>query len=925
MLLENIIKNLPIDLRQIKINGLALDSRKVKTGNLFFAIKGQNFNGENFIKEAINNGAKAIICNNKSKLKSQKVPLIKVSNVHKKLVYACQILYKKKPRNIIAVTGTNGKTSVADFFYQTLSLCKIPVASIGTLGIKNNKKIKTIGLTSPDIISLHKELYLLKKNRIDNVIIEASSHGLSQGRLDGLNFQAGIFTNFSQDHLDYHKNMKNYFNSKMILFSKLMKKNKYIITDSRLKIFPRIKKIAKNKKLKVLDISSYTFLDKIKLDKIIGSFQKKNILMSLIAAKICGINFKKIKKIIKYLSNVNGRLELCKILPNKSRVFIDYAHTPEGLYTAIKSLKDHHKKKITLIFGCGGDRDKKKRALMANVAKQMCQKIYVTDDNPRNENPAKIRNSIVKNLKQANYFEIGNRKKAIQKAIKNSEQNEIILIAGKGHELYQNYGKKIIKISDKEIIKKIKIKNYKKNKVLSNSVFNEKILNKTLNKKLSIKFNGVSINSKEIKKNNLFVAIKGKRYDGNDYAFEALKKGAKCCIISKDIATIKKKNKIRFNKTKFFLNKFALNKRQYSDATIIAVTGSAGKTTVKTILGKVLNQYGETFFSPKSYNNHYGVPLSLSNLEKNHLFGVFEIGMSKKGEINRLSKIVKPNIAVITNISEAHIENFKNIKEIAKAKGEIINNIETSGTIILNRDDKFYNFFNFLARKKKLNIISFGLSKKADIYPVNIKNSKNETSIKIKAINENIILKMKNINVLNILIITAVLKILKLDVNKVQNFFKKLQPLEGRGKFYKIKRYNTNFKLIDESYNANPLSMKNAILNFSNLKKNNNKKYLLLGDMLELGKKSHIYHKKMSKIINNTDIDKLFVYGKNILETYKYTKRNKQGKILRKKNDFDKIFSKLIKKNDNLMIKGSNGTGLYRLSKLLIKGKNNVI
>ena len=184
---------------------------------------------------------------------------------------------------------------------------------------------------------------------------------------------------------------------------------------------------------------------------------------------------------------------------------------------------------------------------------------------------------------------------------------------------------------------------------------------------------------------------------------------------------------------------------------------------------------------------------------------------------------------------------------------------------------------------------------------------------------------MKNINVLNILIITAVLKILKLDVNKVQNFFKKLQPLEGRGKFYKIKRYNTNFKLIDESYNANPLSMKNAILNFSNLKKNNNKKYLLLGDMLELGKKSHIYHKKMSKIINNTDIDKLFVYGKNILETYKYTKRNKQGKILRKKNDFDKIFSKLIKKNDNLMIKGSNGTGLYRLSKLLVKGKNNVI
>ena len=159
MLLQNIIKNLPKHLKSIKINGLALDSRKVTTGNIFFALKGQIVNGDNYINKAIENGAKVIICSSKCTLKSSKVPIIKTKDVHKKLVYACQILYKKKPKNIIAVTGTNGKTSVADFFYQILSLCKTPVASIGTLGIKKNKKLKAIGLTSPDIISLHKELY----------------------------------------------------------------------------------------------------------------------------------------------------------------------------------------------------------------------------------------------------------------------------------------------------------------------------------------------------------------------------------------------------------------------------------------------------------------------------------------------------------------------------------------------------------------------------------------------------------------------------------------------------------------------------------------------------------------------------------------------------------------------------------------------
>ena len=224
---KNLIKTrLNYNIGKIDIRNLCLDSRRVKKGDMFFSLKGKKFNGDKFIKEAILKGAKVVICSKKTKIIYKDFPIVKVNNPRDCLTFACKKFFNIKPKNIIAVTGTNGKSSVADFFYQILRKNNKSVGTIGTLGIKrNNSAIKT-SLTSPDIISLHKELYKMKKLGIDNVIIEASSHGLVQGRLKGINFKAGIFTNFSQDHLDYHHTMKNYFNSKMILFSKLLKKIK---------------------------------------------------------------------------------------------------------------------------------------------------------------------------------------------------------------------------------------------------------------------------------------------------------------------------------------------------------------------------------------------------------------------------------------------------------------------------------------------------------------------------------------------------------------------------------------------------------------------------------------------------------------------------------------------------------------------------
>ena len=918
MLLKKLIKFSLKKYNKLNIKGLATNSKEVKKGFIFFAIKGRQFNGEKYINEAIKKGANVIICSNDCNFKNDNIAVFKVQNIRNFLSEVTSKFYSLKPNNIIAVTGTNGKTSVADFFYQILNINNIPASSIGTLGIKYNNKIIKNKLTSPDTITLHKNLEKLKKNKINNVIIEASSHGLDQSRLDHINFKAGIFTNFSQDHLDYHKTMKAYLNTKLTLFSKLLQKNSYIISDVQNKQFPDLKKIAKKRKLKLKNITSTINQIKNISDSPPEYFQKKNLSMAILASRLCGLKNIKIDKTLQKIKSIDGRLEFIKKFQNNVKVFIDYAHTPDALSEVIKSLIDSYGDNIHLVFGCGGERDFKKRPLMAKIAKLHCKKIYVTDDNPRKENPEKIRKEIINNLKGSIFFNIGNRTKAIKQAVLDAEPDGIILVAGKGHEDYQDYGNKIFSISDKQIIKNLKIKKRKINKRNKNYLYNSKILKKILKNKKFKRFNGLTIDSRMVKKDNLFLALKGNNNDGNKFISSAIKKGASIVITSKNNKNKKKIFKVNDEMT--FLNSFASHKRKISNAKIIAITGSAGKTSVKNLLKDLLQIFGDTYASPKSFNNHFGVPISLSNLNMNHQFGVFEVGMSKSGEINQLSKIIKPNVALITNIGEAHIENFKNIKGIAKAKSEIINNISVNGTIILNRDDRFFNFLNKKAKLKNIKVITFGMAKNADIHPIKIKKSEKKIQIYIKVIDEVVSLKIKNINIYNVLSSLAVLKELRLSIDKVNQVYKNFEPSDGRGKIHKIKRYKKNFTLINESYNANPLSVKNAINNFSSIKKNKFKKYLLLGDMLELGKKSDIYHKNLSKLINSSDIDKVFVKGEKTLFTYKNLKKEKRGNIFQCEQDIDFIFKNIIANNDYLMIKGSNATGLNNISNSMIKG-----
>ena len=245
------------------------------------------------------------------------------------------------------------------------------------------------------------------------------------------------------------------------------------------------------------------------------------------------------------------------------------------------------------------------------------------------------------------------------------------------------------------------------------------------------------------------------------------------------------------------------------------------------------------------------------------------------------------------------------MRGIADAKGEMINNIERNGTIILNRDDKFFNHFE-KSKKNKLKVISYGNSDKSDVYLIKILRNKKNCKLTIRVKDQILKLETKNTNIYNILSSLALLKELNLKLSKIKNFFKQYESSDGRGKIHKIKRYNKKFKFIDESYNANPLSVKYAIKNFDTIKKQNFKKYLLLGDMLELGKKSESLHKDISRVINRSDIDKVFVKGNKSLVTYKNINKNKRGNIFQQDEDIDFTLNNIIANNDYLMIKGSN-------------------
>ncbi len=469
-LLKNIFSNTDKKFLEIKISGITNDSRQVKNNFIFVAVKGVKDDGNNYVEKAKLNGASIIISN---KIKGEGIIKIDFNNILTIYSLLCSAYYPKKPSNLIGVTGTNGKTSVVEFCRQIWNLAGWKSASMGTLGINsdelklNNLEFHNLTTFEPSV--LHKNLSILNENNISHVSLEASSHGIHQKRLIGINFSGGVFTNLTHDHLDYHKTFKNYFETKKSFFIEYLLPGSVVSInlDDKYgkKIYDEIidrpyifVNYGKNKlsDLRILELSQFENFWQIKIEHkneiiitnvgMLGEFQVYNALAS---AAICiGLNMdaKFVLKSLSYLKSAPGRMQILEGHPKNAIVVIDYAHTPDALEVTLRALRNHAKGKIYTLFGCGGDRDKKKRKLMGIVSDKYSDFTIITDDNPRNESPRKIRKAIKDGCPNA--IEISGRDQAIKKSISLLNDKDILLIAGKGHENYQTIGMETLPFDD---------------------------------------------------------------------------------------------------------------------------------------------------------------------------------------------------------------------------------------------------------------------------------------------------------------------------------------------------------------------------------------------------------------------------------------------------------------------------------------------
>ena len=460
--------------RAIEVSGLAVDSRAVKPGDLFFALAGAKTDGARFVDAAIAAGAVAVAGDHRPEGGGQ-VPFVTTPNPRRALALAAAKFFPQQPSTIAAVTGTSGKTSVAAFTRQIWQRLGFEAASIGTIGLVSEKRTVYGSLTTPDPIALHRQLDEIARDGVTHLAFEASSHGLDQYRLDGVRVNAGAFTNLSRDHMDYHPDVAHYLAAKLRLFRDLVAADGTAVISADHDCSDEVIAVARQRKLLTITVGHKGdgggegirvaanaidgFAQRLELEHrgrrysirlpLVGEFQIENAVVAAGLAIGTGSVPDEVFAALEQLEGAKGRLEQVGEV-NGAPIFVDYAHKPDALAKALQALRLYTSRKLVVVFGAGGDRDAGKRPLMGAIAAENADEVIITDDNPRSENPAAIRAAILAAAKGAQ--EIGDRTEAIAKAIAGLAKGDVLLIAGKGHETGQIVGDRVLPFSDHDAV-----------------------------------------------------------------------------------------------------------------------------------------------------------------------------------------------------------------------------------------------------------------------------------------------------------------------------------------------------------------------------------------------------------------------------------------------------------------------------------------
>jgi len=874
-------------------------------GTLFICLCGLNADGHNYINAAAVKGATAVLVEKQMDEFPEGLTVIRVENSRQAMAYIAANFHGNPAQKLrlIGITGTNGKTTTTYFTEEILRKLGRKTGLIGTVGASVNGVAMDVSFatsTTPDPLELHAIFAKMLQQGVQDVVMEVSSHALALYKMEGLIFDVGVFTNLTQDHLDFHGTMENYRLAKAQLFaqSKFAVVN---IDDVSTHVMLQLHgddpfltySLDKKSDLQATNIEylqqGSTFdLDGMRYNlPVAGKFNVYNILAAIGVARALGCA--ETSQVISEISNVPGRIQS---VPNNigAHILVDYAHSPDGLQNIISSVREFVTGRVVTLFGCGGDRNTTKRPIMGRIAAQLSDYCILTSDNPRTEDPFAILLQVELGVKETlTPYEIcENRKNAIFAGVKMLKPGDALIIAGKGHEDYQEIGNVKYPFSDyataAEVISGLVNDNERErmfpisrgNPLITGAIADpspnqvqddmEIGMNLTIREIVEVcggqilcgsdsgVVNNLSIDSRKISQNAIFVSIKGEAFDGHDYIHDAVANGAACVMIDKPEKYIPCGIPVILVKsTRRALMDLAAYYRRKHDITVVAITGSAGKTTTKDMIAYVLARKYKTKKTIANFNNDIGLPLSIFQLRQGDEVLVLEMGMNHAMEIHELSKVGAPDITVITHIGDAHIENFDDREGILHAKLEIVDGQKPGGTVILNGDDPL--------------LTGSIAAKKVEQFTVQFPSSKNIIKAEEKSLLESechfnwrgqdikLIVPIPGAHmVMNALLAAAVGVEMGVPPSEISQGFDDFVPPSGRLSV----EYKGGMTIINDAYNANPAAMRESI---KILCKQPTRKIAILGDMNELGHVSKVRHKEIGAYAATMGIDLLVAIG----------------------------------------------------------------
>jgi UDP-N-acetylmuramyl-tripeptide synthetase/UDP-N-acetylmuramoyl-tripeptide--D-alanyl-D-alanine ligase len=835
------------------------DHRKIISGDAFIAIKGASIDGHTLIGEALARGAAFVIGQDAQ-------ASIQVTDSRKAAAIYAGEYYGRPTDNFIlyGITGTNGKTTVSLMLYQLLRLKGESCGWIGTLGYKINDEHFETKHTTPDILELHQIFRKMADSGVTHVVMEVSSHALALDRVYNVNFNYCLFTNLSRDHLDFHKDMEDYFAAKYLLFERALQKSATCIVntdDDYGKIIAQ--RIRQNSGIihcvghdeeadwqisgdaTSLSGSGFnlTFGKQNQFtihSPLIGSFNIDNLALALVTLTAADNDPQALCDLVPQLRSVPGRIET--VANDKGiGVYVDYAHTPDAIINLLKSIEKLPHRRIISIIGAGGDRDKGKRPLMLQAALRHSNAVIITDDNPRREDPNKIVEDIVRDREPAlPWWIIRDRKQAIRAAIRMASPGDIVLICGKGHESYQEIGG--IRFDFDDRIEAAEALQYTSAHKADDELFLplDPLLIKLLaESEISEEsdpgascYQYISTDSRSIKAGSVFFAIKGERFDGNRYLCQVLEE-TDCYAVGSD-------PELRHSRYQYYeepillmakiLQKYLLMFDPYK----IALTGSTGKTSTKELLATILESQAPTLKTLKNENNIIGLGKTILRLEPQHRYAVFEIGTNHFGEIALLADTIRPDAGIILNIGPSHLEYFGDEEGVYREKTELFQ--RPLDLRLYPADDPRFEAYRHSGK-------SVGFAPEADYVISDVQKAEGGQSYHLGDTRVELPYYASHY-VINSAFAVALAMHLGISAPAISSAIKNPVALEMR---MQVEPRKDGWLIVD-CYNANPISMQSA-LDFWKDFHSALPHIAFLGDMLELGTTAKMYHNMVGAML----------------------------------------------------------------------------